>query len=335
MRLFRRGDDTSGSDFWDWWATGRDRIATAIASAAIDNRLVGEISGAVRTIDPSMAWELAPGKTAQHAFCLSSEGNPKLRQAALRWLAAAPAPDAVWEYHASKQADASLRTLQIGPSRIDLAEMRAISSWDASHRRLDVSLWHPTFPDLPGQARLQVAFVFLDSLLGEDEVERWIGKIDVLEGPTGGRTPDELRAELEQHVSRPGDAATWILGEARDQAGQPMIVLADAALKRIDHPFRDQHVAIAIVLDDGQMPDDALASELNAEEDDLIARLGEAAVYAGRTTVPGRRTMHFVTEDIEQMKPAIDAWAEKLPPRRIKVQPKVDMTWNFQKELGP
>jgi hypothetical protein len=61
MRFFKR--ETGGSapgDFWTWWAGGRERVAEAIATGGFDQRLIGEISAAVKTIHPSMAWELAP-----------------------------------------------------------------------------------------------------------------------------------------------------------------------------------------------------------------------------------------------------------------------------------
>jgi hypothetical protein len=333
MRLFRR-EPAPPRDFWSWWSDARDRLGQAITAGGIDEGLVGEISRAVGTIHPQMAWELAPGKTAQHAFCISPEGRPDLRQIALRWLETAPPADATWEYHASKQASQRLMRLDIAGAQFDLGEMRAIASWDPSTRRLDVRLWHPQFARVPPQVRPQVGFLFLDNLLGEDDVERWIGQIDVLDAPTGGRTPDELRAEIERHKAEPAGDESWILGELEGSDG-PTIVLANAALKRIDHPFADQHVSIGVVLEGERgLPDDAEAAKLNAEEDDLVARFEGTAVYAGRTTKPGMRTMHFVAEDLERVRATIDSWALDLPPRRIKVNFADDTDWTFRRELG-
>jgi len=333
MRLFRREPAPPG-DFWTWWSGARDRLAQAIAVGGIDEGLVTEISRAVQTIHPQMAWELAPGRTTEHAFCISPEGRADLRQVALRWLDTAPPADARWEFHASKQAGQRLMSLDIAGTRFDLGEMRAIGSWDPSTRRLHVRLWHPLFERVPAQVRLQVGFLFLDNLLGEDDVERWIGEIDILDAPTGGRTPDEIRAEIERHKAETAGAETWILGQLEGSDG-PTIVLANAALKRIDHPFADQHVSIGIVLEGERgLPDDAEAADLNAEEDDLVARFQGIAVYAGRTTKPGMRTMHFVAEDLERVRATIDAWALDLPPRRIKVNFAEDIDWTFRHELG-
>lgn len=317
-------------------------MAQAIATGNFDEKLIGEIARAVQTVHPAMAWELAPGRMAQHAFCISPEGNAELRQLALRWLSTAPPSDATWEYHASKQASASLRGVEIGGRRFDLEEMRAIASWDPARRRLDVRLWHPQFPQAPETTRHQVGFVFLDTLLGEEDVERWIGEIALLDAPTGGRTPGELKAEVDRHREEPAGDGTWILGTISGANGAPAIVAADAALKRIDHPFADHHVTISVLYGADRLPTERETAQLNEEEDDFLRRLGDAAIYAGRVTEAGRRTMHYVTEDPDLMRPAIDGWAqdlpdslsEGLPQRRIQVNFEHDMDWSFQRDLG-
>lgn len=98
-RFFRRGPSQpeAAGDFWSWWSEARDRVASAIATGGFDERLVNDITRAVQGIHPAMAWELGPGKTAQHAFCISPEGNAEVRQSALRWLASAPPADATWD----------------------------------------------------------------------------------------------------------------------------------------------------------------------------------------------------------------------------------------------
>jgi hypothetical protein len=90
------------------------------------------------------------------------------------------------------------------------------------------------------------------------------------------------------------------------------------------------------------MPTDAESAMMNEQEDDFLRRLGDVAVYAGRVTRPGRRTMHFVAEDPDAMRPAIDGWAqdlpdslsEGLPQLRLKVDFERDMDWAFQRDLG-
>jgi Family of unknown function (DUF695) len=336
MRFLRRepSQPVAPVDFWSWWAETRDPLAEAITGRTLAEQLVRQISAAVSTIHPAMAWELAKGTAAEQAFCVSPEGNAELRILALRWLASAPPADATWEYHASKQAQPLLATTQVAGWTVDLAEMRTVTTWDARSRLVDVRLWHPRFEGLPRNVRQQIVFVFLDSLLGEDDVERWVGRIDLLDAAGGGLTPDELAAEVRGHAAEPPSDESWILGQGQGPDG-PVIVMGNAALKRIDHPFADQHVAVRVVLEGERgLPDDAEAAALNAEEDDLVRRLEGIAVYAGRTTKPGLRTMHFVAEDLDRVKATIDAWAVDLPPRKIKVGLGRDVAWSFRRELG-
>jgi hypothetical protein len=337
MRLFRR-DPELPTDFWSWWVTERDRLATAIDGGTGGRDLAGEITAAVQTIHPEMAWGLAPGRTARHAFFVTPEGRADLRRLALRWLETAPPPDATWEFHASRQAVPTLKRLEIAGASVDLGAMQAATAWDTARQRLDVRLWRPAFSGLQQQARLQVAFLFLDNVLGEDEVERWIGRIEVDADASNGQGPDELGAEIERHRTEPAGDESWILGRLDGPDG-PAIVMSNAALKRIDHPFAGIHVTVQEAIPGAGMPSDADAARLNAEEDDLVRRFEAIGAYAGRTTRPGLRTMHFVAATVDDVKGVIDPWAHDLPDlegsRKLKVGFAEDVHWRFrQRDLG-
>ena len=344
MPLFRRGpSEPEIADFWSWWPANRDRVAAAIASGGFDKRLIEDISRAVRTIDPAMGWELSPGRTAQHAFCISPEGNAALRPAALRWLSASPPVDAIWEYHASKQAAPSLTAVKIGNDTFDLEAMRTVGSWDDTRQREDVRLWHPGFRGVPEPVRIQVGFIFLDKLLGEDAVERWIGQLDLVADPIDGLAPGELRTEIDTHAAQAGADHPWIVAKRTLSNGQVEVISADAALKRIDHPFANGHAIVRVLAsDEAWLPTAAEAAVLDREEDELVRSLEGIAILAGRTTSPGRRTLHFIAEDTDAMRPPISAWAAALPdsltegaqPRVIKFGFERDVDWTFQKVLG-
>ena len=333
--------DDSGKEFWKWWPSARDRIAASIVNGTFDNRLINEVNKNVRRVHPEMAWELQPGRQASHAFCLSSEGDAERRQFALRWLGNAPKPDATWEFHASKQPAKSLMTLMVGGVAFDLEEMRAATTWDETQRLIHVRLWHPRFADVDEQLRMQAAFLYLDHLLGEDDVERWIGAIELFDAPSGGRTPAELRAEVARHAAEPA-GASWVNGERNRPDGQVELIIANAALKRIDYPFHDTWVWVQMLWGAERYPTDSEAPVLEAEEDDFLQRMGDRAVLAARVTVPGSRTWHFVTPDFEKMRPAIDGWAAAipdqltpgLPQRRLKIDGGSDVQWSFRRELG-
>jgi len=91
----------------------------------------------------------------------------------------------------------------------------------------------------------------------------WIGRIDLLDARTSGRTPDELKAEIDRRRNESGGDETWVLGSGDGPGGRQTVVLADASLKRIDHPFADHHVEIGVVLQGPGGPrDDAEAAAL-------------------------------------------------------------------------
>jgi hypothetical protein len=61
---------------------------------------------------------------------------------------------------------------------------------DEERVRAHVNLYHPAFSRLTPGHRHQVAALLLDWLLGEDNVQRWIGTINA----TGTDIPDSLPA---------------------------------------------------------------------------------------------------------------------------------------------
>jgi hypothetical protein len=331
MRLFRRGEPGKNeiAAFWAWWAASRDEIASAIEAGSAP-AWAGQISRNVSAVHKRLAWELAPGATARHAMIVTPEGDPEIRPTALAWASAAPEADAIWEYHPSRQPGAEGFVLVLGEARVDLDEVRAIAGWDDQHELLDVRLWHPAFPSLDQGQRRQAAFLFLDHLLGEDAVERWIGAIDILDDPTGGRTPAELRAEVDRQRGT-ATGQCWVVAQGTDERGEHVVVNANAALKRIDLPFDDHHLAVAIQLP-GSL-DEATSAALNDEEDRLLAALEGTAVFAGRRTQAGRRTLHFVTATPEEAKAIAEPWARSLPSRRIAIEARRDPRWAFREQL--
>src|SRR5436190_8342295 len=235
MRFFRRpGAAVPGGNmtaFWSWWADFREEAAVRI-EAGRSHELEAELTRHVRAVDPRLVWELAPGAQSRHALIVSPEGDPAVRPVALDWESSAPAPDHVWEYHSSRQ-PGSLGTLELGGIRVDLTEYRGTSSWDQVRERANVRLWHPATANASGDVPMQAAYLFLDTLLGEEAVERWIGTIDIDVGVTGGMTPEELGAEIRALTARAtGDS--WIVAR-RSSGSEEALVSVNMAVKPIDH----------------------------------------------------------------------------------------------------
>ena len=118
--------------------------------------------------------------------------------------------DEVWAFHATKPAlaaDAVATTqLGVGDATFDFADVRVGVEEDPSRGVLDVVFWHPVFRTAPEEVRGQLTFITLDSVLGEDAVERWLGGIDMATEPVvDGVDLVTLRARVDALAERDAD----------------------------------------------------------------------------------------------------------------------------------
>jgi len=99
---------------------------------------------------------------------------------------------------------------------------------------IDLEVQHPAFPALDEQTRAQVGFIALDTILGEEEVERWIGSLSwSASAPTATVTPDGLRAEVERlRAAEP--TGEWAL-----LRGDEVVAVAARPLRPVDLPYLD------------------------------------------------------------------------------------------------
>ena len=216
---------------------------------------------------------------------------------------------------------------------MDLGEARVLARWDDTRRVFAVRVWHPLFVRLPVNARRQVAFLFLDDLLGEEEVERWVGAFDLAEDPSGSMTADEFRSEVKERAGAVG-ADSWVLAEVKDkQGGLVAFVSADAGLKPIDHPLAIHYLAVRIDRGFEQLANSPESDAVSAAQDELEASLGETALPAGRVTERRTRTLWYVCEDPVRVERIAKAWADHHRAYRVRVTVKRDPGWTFRLEL--
>ncbi len=331
MRFFKRGGednlDARLAAFWVWWAGARDDIAHDIPIRLVA-RHAGAISAAVDAIDKRLAWELGKGQSSQHMLVVTPEGNAEVRPIALAWLQSAPPADATWEFRASRQ-PGEPKTLVVAGATIELSEVRVIGIWDESREVVDIFLWHPAFEPLADTARQQIALLFLDNLLGEDDVERWIGAIEIDPSGLEGGTPEELAAEVRRGAATAtGDA--WALAEGTDAQGNPALLRYNASVKRIDHPFANHHLAVTV---DGGLDhaddQDRRRLVMTAEEQLDTDLVGTAFAIAFITEAKGR-TMHFVCEDPDRASAIAREWASLYPELSPKIVVESDPRWRFR-----
>jgi hypothetical protein len=338
MRFLRRGGGEPEPSieqrleaFWAWWAGAKDGLAADIERGTIAGR-APEISDAVDRLHGKLAWELSPGSTAKHALVVSPEGNAEFRPIALRWAASAPAADATWEYHPSRQPGPP-QVLEIRGARVSFSEVRALTSWDESRELLDVRVWHPAMDGLPSEVKGQIAFLFLDNLVGEDDVERWTGAIDADPEAATGITPDELRDEIRRRAAS-STGEQWALIEARDGRDDPVLVRLHSSLKRIDHPYAGNHLAVVLERGFDAAGDSAEREAIDRAEAELTPALEGVAVEAAHITDRRRRITHYVCEDGERALAIAREWAARYPQWGTKATLEADPGWAFRRSYG-
>ena len=174
-------------------------------------------------IHPDLTWQFGAGEGSHHCLTVSSGGVAQVRPLAERWLRAAPRPDETWEFRSSQQRDPNALTnvLEIAGHRLDLSDTRFHVESDADDLRIHVGVHHPAYASLSEEVRGQVTFLLLDWLLGEDDVERWVGHVESLtEAPAGLVTGREVVAALSDIAVR-REPDEWTMGQWEDRDGAP------------------------------------------------------------------------------------------------------------------
>jgi hypothetical protein len=316
--------------FWAWWPSIRPRIEAAIESGDWTS-IPDEMSAQVSAIDVGLSWEFGSGQRAAHHLAVSSAGDQALRVVAERWLAAAPAADATWEFHPARQPRPDM-VLTLGGENFEPDEVTATWTVDADRERLDVVLHHPALAALEEDGRMTAVFLLLDGALGEDGVERWIGGIDSSVEPLDGAAPFPALGDAVAELAARATGEQFVVLRGEDAEGRPLFVTLNQAIKSIDHLAKDTHVEIDLGLlepTEVGLTTNEEAATLNQLEDELLAELGSAVVYIGRETRRGRRVIHLHAVGASPQLGAIEAWAPRHLARDVEVRVTHDPTWQI------
>ena len=317
--------------FWAWWGTARDRVAASVDTQMFTKHVAQEVTSAVDSLHPSIVWVLGPGRSARHALTLSAEGDLSVRRLTAAWLRSAPAPDESWEFHAARPA-APHPHLEVDGREFSPGDFRVAHVYDDGSERFHVTLYHPEFEGAQDAVRRQAAFLTLDQLLGEDEVERWLGTVEVATAPPGEAVPlDEFRGQMEERRTS-ATGHKFSLGHGLDHRGSPAVLMFNTALKQIDHLDHVFHLAVFFRLHaprpDG-LPEAEEAEQLNEVEDRLLEGLGDNGLLIGRLTLAARREIHFYVRDAEAADQAIADWRTQADAWGANHSMEPDPTWSF------
>jgi len=303
--IFRRRAPTTGStsaiaEFWSWWSANRARIQETVETGGMPT-LNDELNHRVTAIHPDLQWEFAKGRGARVALVVSPGGNPRVRAAAARWLAEAPAPDDFWEYHRSRQADPNALNYRFesGGHRLELSDLLFAFTVNADRCLVDVTSYHPGFADVPEGMRGQITFLALDWLLGEDAVEIWVGPVEWSTTPVAGALPPAELAAAVAELAAPAPEPTWAIARGTDRSGAPVVAMMQMPLRSARWPQYDTHVGVVLpyrTANEGGLPVDDSLDALRDFEDRLSKRLDIYGQLVAVESSRSRRTLHYYVD---------------------------------------
>ena len=165
-----------------WWGAFRQRAAQL--DALFDGHERWDLStwmnGTLQAIDPNLMWEFGPGLRSGHRLVITPESDHHLRPLVHQIVSRAPALDG-WEFYEYRLAENISRLDPILKGRTGapwLGGGSICSPGDAN--RVDILFGFPG--DLLARDRELAeaqAFVACETLLGEENLDHWVGGIDV------------------------------------------------------------------------------------------------------------------------------------------------------------
>jgi hypothetical protein len=320
--------------FWTWWKTARADVEKALAARDLGN-LEADISRHVDAIDPGLKWELG-GTADKLEFALTWGGDLRRRRLSQQWADAAP-KSSKWEYLPARPAKKSWKSLRLemGSHTIELGEFVCKIALDKDRNRADVSLFHADLATAPDNVQVNIMFLMLDTALGEDGVERYLGTIEFAKTkPKGAVEVTELLKEIKKLERENKKEQFALLQGTRGEL--PLFVMKNMALKAIDHLELDAELAISVglaeITQDG-LPSKAESAELDKLEDALIEKLGGDAAYHGRETCDGARTFFFFVAQDGKAVAKATAWKAKQK-RAIEMVVEADPQWERLRRWG-
>jgi hypothetical protein len=190
--------------FWTAWHALLPQVSAALGDRE-PGRVEHDLCELVAAVHPDLHFSLERGQRAVYALVVSGQEDAALRPYTDAWKAAAPPDDVLWEYHDSVPPvpDPAEVTVNLGPHRISLADVRVAAQVDPAEGVVDVAVYHPDLAALDEAARDAMTFLPLDATLGERLAGERLRRVETaLAEPAGAITLAELRG-LVQSLDTP------------------------------------------------------------------------------------------------------------------------------------
>ena len=326
--------------FWAWWrASGSAQTALAIEGRDPE-RMVAALSERVEAIDSGLAWELGPGADSAHVLVVTGEGNPDLRPLARRWRMAAPAADETWSYSDVRLPAPDVEDVVLRIGEVDLDAGSASADVRVVGAQIDVVVHHPRYPDLPEDAQRTATFLLLDAVLGEADVETWIGQIGSSEVPALDPIPlVALRAvvsDVRADHTGPDGEPHWVMLNGTTPDGGAILAAAQIPLRASTAPHLDTYVPVVVPFADRTdqgLPGPGSLNALRDLEDHLSLLLGESGRIVAHQSHDGVRILHLyvdgTTPAAEQVRAGVVGWDQG----EVEIDVALDPGWSSVRHL--
>lgn len=309
------GRPTAVAAFWDWWGQRGRGLAESVIGGGPKEDLVAEMSAHIAAIGAGLQWDCAPGPAGGHLLVVTAAGDPELRAPARAWLrAAVPAPD--WSYADLRQPiqDAADTELEFAGRRLRFGDFVV-----AAHRgntAIDVAVQHPVFMDIGEEEAAQLTYLALDSFLGEEMVETWIGEVSWPGEPPLDAFPlQHLRTAVADFAAgfRTAEGEPqWVVLQGTGPSGSPVHALAQVPLRQITFPLFDTHVAVTVPYADRTpdgLPGPGSLDALRGLEDRLSEVLGSDGRIVAHQSSDGVRLLHAYVDGTSEAADRVAATA--------------------------
>jgi hypothetical protein len=166
--------------FWQGWFEVLPEVSAALGDRE-PQRVENRLCDLVAALHPELHFSLERGQRAVYALVVSGQEDPRLRPYTDAWRAAAPAEDAIWEYHDSVPPvpDPTLVTVNLGTHSIPLKDVRVVAQVDGDV--IDVAVYHPEMASLAPAARDAMTYLPLDAALGERLAAERLRRVETAE----------------------------------------------------------------------------------------------------------------------------------------------------------
>jgi len=343
-KLFKGRDEPATfeervAEFWAWWESIAEQFSRDV-DAQRASEWSDEVSERLAAVHPELAWETGPGRSSKHHLAISSEGDSVLRVTTERIVARAPKASEHWEYYPARRRAAGdpVGAIRYGDGlEVDYGDVAIAVAPNDLQMTVDLTVFHPSFAAVGEDRAASVTFLLLDDLVGEDDVERWIGSVEtVITAPEGALSGPEVRDYIDSFAAE-ADLDSLALVEMTDKtSGRVLLATWRAGLKRLDHLLFDHHVEIVADVpsaDARGLCDGAELESLAEIEDELLEELGSNAVFFGHVTGHGKRTIRLQVLPSSPAVDVVERWIERHPEYSIEFEVSADPSWKSLRDI--